>query len=75
MGTKLSGVWPADNEPSWTDETLPLDVRHGLLDRALDRIKADKRPGPGHPASQHPASQDEPDHPGEPGPESSDRGD
>lgn len=68
MGTKHSGVWPTDNVPSWTDESLPLELRRKLLDKALDRIKAHK----GLHRS-HPGNQDSPDHPGESGSESSGR--
>lgn len=64
MGTKHSGVWPADSEPCWTDETLPLGVRRNLLDKALDRIKAER--GARH---SHPGNQDRPGHPGESGSE------
>ena len=70
MGTKQTGEWPTDTEPSWTDETLPLDVRRGLLDRALDQIKASKGPAYGHPGNQ-----DNPDHPGESGSGSPDHND
>jgi hypothetical protein len=70
MGTKHSGAWPTDNEPSWTDETLPLEERRKLLDHALDRIKAHK----GLPAG-HPGNQNSPYHPGESGSESSGRND
>ena len=63
MGTDKQGRWPTDTEPSWTDETLPLDVRRGLLDRALDRIKANKVAPKGHPGNQDISR----DHPGEDG--------
>lgn len=66
MGTKHPGVWPTDDEPSWTDEALPLEVRRDLLDKALHRLKAQKGTAHGHPANQ-----DRPDHPGESGSESS----
>jgi hypothetical protein len=66
MGTKEQGGWPIDTEPSWTDDSLPLDLRRKLLDRALDRIKAQKGLAHGHPGNQ-----DRPDHPGESGSESS----
>lgn len=66
MGTKPPGQWPTDTEPSWTDETLPLEVRRGLLDCALDRLKAQKGLGSGQPGNQ-----DRPDHPGESGSEPS----
>ncbi len=66
MGTKQPGAWPIDTEPSWTDETLPLDLRRKLLDRALDQIKATRVQGSGHPGNQ-----DQPDHPGESGSEAS----
>ncbi|MDB5946291.1 MAG: hypothetical protein JWQ33_1317 [Ramlibacter sp.] len=69
MGTKNTGTWPADNEASWMDETLPLELRRELLDHALDRIKAGKRGGG------HPSNQDQPDHPGESGSESRGHGD
>lgn len=65
MGTNQPGQWPLDTEPSWTDESLPLDLRRRLLDRALDRIKATRAQGP------HPGNQDRPDHPGESGSEAS----
>jgi hypothetical protein len=59
-------VWPTDSEPSWTDDTLPLELRRKLLDTALDRIKSQRAGQPGHPGNQ-----DTPDHPGESGSESS----
>ena len=64
MGMKKQGVWPANTEPSWTDESLPLELRRGLLDRALDRIKAGKGLVQGHPGNQG-----QPDHPGRSGSE------
>ncbi|MFC5499617.1 hypothetical protein ACFPOE_18885 [Caenimonas terrae] len=70
MGTIKQGGWPVDTEPSWTDDTLPLDVRRKLLDRALDTIKAQKRVAHGHPGNQG-----QPDHPGESGSESADHND
>jgi hypothetical protein len=70
MGTTQKGLWPTDTEPSWTDESLPLDMRRKLLDRALDQIKASKGLAHGHPGNQ-----DQPDHPGESGSESSDHSD
>lgn len=66
MGKKEPGAWPIDTEPSWTDETLPLELRRTLLDRALDRIKTNRAQGLGHPGSQ-----DRPEHPGESGSEAS----
>lgn len=66
MGTNKPGEWPTNTEPTWTDESLPLAVRHGLLDRVLDRLKAQKGLGPSHPGNQ-----DRPEHPGESGSESS----
>lgn len=71
METKKPGAWPTKTEPSWTDESLPLDLRRGLLDRALDQIKASKGLAP----HGHPASQDSPDHPGDSGAESSNHND
>ncbi len=65
MGTYKPGSWPIQTEPSWTDESLPLDLRRRLLDRALDQIKASKGLGPGHPGNQ-----EKTDHPGESGSES-----
>jgi hypothetical protein len=66
MGTKNSGEWPTDNEASWTDDTLPLELRRKLLDTVLERIRSGK--GARH---SHPGNQDTPDHPGESGSESS----
>ena len=70
MATKNQGAWPIDTDPSWTDENLPLDVRRGLLDRALDQIKHRKGL-----RQAHPGNQNWPDHPGESGSESPDHND
>ena len=66
MRTNKQGDWRADTDACWTDESLPMDVRRGLLDRELERIKASK--GLAH---AHPASHGQPDHPGQSGSESS----